>query len=841
MIVQGGDHTRRETVTDPSMILSMSHDDIKKSLNHNFWLSDTPNFFVAMSSIGTRNDDKRERVQPQTRLEPSVSPQDGSLLTAPLSLILNAATDGLYQDLHNMTNGELTLAVPVASANTNQDSNASDTNDPALTVSYTTTRKKTMPNFSFQERRHIVASTISKHAKSLAHVSALVAAYLPQSATRKSKQSHMFTNQAPNLYALSQIPNEMELANITTLANSALMHVRKSWVSADEAQDVLYLHHGTLWKTRSHPHDVLGAMQVLHGGTWLDLSQDVDLGNGAGSNTLEDASKEEVTERVRCAVRKKLVLGEVGKFKNVKREVKSFEWKKTLEQQGTVLRLQCGKARLINDEVVYPIEAKLTILSEDDPAPWTLLSIRIKTTVKTGESTHQLEMSKEQMFHFHKICAATMNKEENRTRILNENAQEKDVMVSSPLNKLLCLSQVFSLSWQMEILSNQAEALRKGLWSKHASALGKDGGRSTGIEIAPVEFFDLNEERKTDNGDGSHQPMAIMAIHFWNVDDSYGQPQIAPLTCSNGTDNDVKVDFTSRSLTATSGSAKRLTLEVSAVPKIGIRVRLSGGDSVMSLMGENESSRSPTHLRRNVEKLLSSVQDPFCLSISDSLLSATVICAERRCQAVVDALLLTRTKGTTDLKALPSWMHLKAECGTISIGVNICYDSDQAKINNPSKQPVLIFRLACDSRTGQFISTFPRAASLIRLLACNDPTASEVQLLRQAKASALLTHTSSDKRRAAMAGGKDLTGRAVRDAFVTLARSMDILGRRAGIGGTWENTDPNSSPALREKTILQACGDVCESLMTCSAITVVYGVGALAAGVATGTNAVVDM
>jgi hypothetical protein len=70
---------------------------------------------------------------------------------------------------------------------------------------------------------------------------------------------------------------------------------------------------------------------------------------------------------------------------------------------------------------------------------------------------------------------------------------------------------------------------------------------------------------------------------------------------------------------------------------------------------------------------------------------------------------------------------------------------------------------------------------------------------------------------------------------------MDILGRRAGIGGTWENADPNSSPALRQKSILQACGDVRVSLMTCSAITAVYGVAALAVGVATGTNAVVDM
>ena len=93
---------------------------------------------------------------------------------------------------------------------------------------------------------------------------------------------------------------------------------------------------------------------------------------------------------------------------------------------------------------------------------------------------------------------------------------------------------------------------------------------------------------------------------------------------TNSTDEDIKVDFTSRSSAVTAGSAKRLTLEVCAVPKIGIRARLSGGDSVMPLIGNDGMSRSSIHLCRNVEKLLSSVRDPFCLSVSDSLLSASI-------------------------------------------------------------------------------------------------------------------------------------------------------------------------------------------------------------------------
>ena len=588
----------------------------------------------------------------------------------------------------------------------------------------------------------------------------------------------------------------------------------------------------------------------------MDLSQDIDLGRGIGGGAMEmeEVSDFEVEERVRCAVRKKLVLGEVGMEKKRKwgmeEKKKSggggLEWNMTLEQQGTVLRLQHGVARVIHKEEVYPIEAKVTILSEDDPAPWTLLSIRIRTNVKTGESTHQLELSKEQMFNFHKICAAAMNQEEKRTLVYNEGkGEEKDHSVSKPLYKLLCLSQIFSLSWQMEILSNQAEALRKGLWSKSASAIGDMKDKFLGIEISPVAFFDVNNEGKTEEtteSETSCQPIAAMAIYFWNVDDSYGKPHIAPLTSPNeSSNNGADIDYSSRSSTDKAGSAKRLALEIFAFPKLGIRVRLSGGDSVMPLVGDGNLCRSSIHLRRNVEKLLLSIRDPFCLSISDSLLAATVICAERRCQAVVDALLSTKDKIGSDARtSFPPWLYLKAECGTISVGVKINYHSDQNTVKNPSEDPVLIFRLACDSRTGRFIVTFPREASLLRLLACNDPRSSEVQLLRQAKVAALLTHTSSDKRRAAAAGGKDLTGRAVRDAFVGLTRSMDVIGRRAGIGGKWEDID-NSSSALRQKSISSACSEVYLSLMSCSAIAAVYGVAAIAAGVATGTNAVVDM
>ena len=75
------------------------------------------------------------------------------------------------------------------------------------------------------------------------------------------------------------------------------------------------------------------------------------------------------------------------------------------------------------------------------------------------------------------------------------------------------------------------------------------------------------------------------------------------------------------------------------------------------------------------------------------------------------------------------------------------------------------------------VVSFPRSASLIQKLACNDATASEVQLLCQAKF--------SESARQRNVAGKYLTERLVRDAFENLIRSIDTLGRRVGVGEDW--------------------------------------------------------
>jgi hypothetical protein len=163
--------------------------------------------------------DNEGRIKPQTRLDLSVNPTDGSLLTAPLSLIINTATDALYNDLQNMATGQpLTLFIPAA-----EDANASAEKKDNSDMAYTQ-KSEPMASLPYQQRRHILASRIARHIQSLSHISSLVAANLPNSAVvsnHKGKGSAQ-----PNIYALSQTPNEFELSQITQAASQALEHVR---------------------------------------------------------------------------------------------------------------------------------------------------------------------------------------------------------------------------------------------------------------------------------------------------------------------------------------------------------------------------------------------------------------------------------------------------------------------------------------------------------------------------------------------------------------------------------------------------------------------------------------
>jgi hypothetical protein len=89
-------------------------------------------------------------------------------------------------------------------------------------------------------------------------------------------------------------------------------------------------------------------------------------------------------------------------------------------------------------------------------------------------------------------------------------------------------------------------------------------------------------------------------------------------------------------------------------------------------------------------------------------------------------------------------------------------------------------------------------------------------------------------------GASFASGRAVRDAFDALIRSVNVLGQRTGVGGSWKDND-DMSASLRQRAIHIACKDVKVSLVTCCGMAAIYGLSALALGVATGVAANPDM
>jgi hypothetical protein len=318
-------------------------------------------------------------------------------------------------------------------------------------------------------------------------------------------------------------------------------------------------------------------------------------------------------------------------------------------------------------------------------------------------------------------------------------------------------------------------------------------------------------------------------------DEDEDNKPVGPSASGGATEND-SVSTVSRSV-QNPAVTNMLTLSVRAEPDVGIKVSLSGADSIM------EFATHPTHshVRSTISDLLEATANPFALSASEALLAATILCAERKCYAMVEAL----------PTVLPHWITLTIEKGSIVVSANVQYftaSADATTGTNPpttgrptsaSTKPVVLFRLACDSRTGSFVPTFSKSTPLLQHMACNDVmAASDTTLLRIDNLSKLRRYARAPK--AASAGAVFGSGRVVRDAFESLSRSMNVLGQRTGVGGGWKDHD-HRSPSLRQRAIGLACKDVKISLMSCCGMAVLYGLSAVSIGVATGIEASPEM
>ena len=172
--------------------------------------------------------------------------ENGALSTAPLSTVVNSATDSLYQDLYNLVYSDVKI-VSVAKQNANNtggDENASsaedklnatvgapsDPNDALLE-----TRKAKMANLSFAQRRHELTRRIVQHTKSVAHCYALTAASLPESHSSLQYQKLLKSSAAASPMSSSNAAKIHEppprLGASVQVSSDALQFVKSGWIS----------------------------------------------------------------------------------------------------------------------------------------------------------------------------------------------------------------------------------------------------------------------------------------------------------------------------------------------------------------------------------------------------------------------------------------------------------------------------------------------------------------------------------------------------------------------------------------------------------------------------------
>lgn len=682
--------------------------------------------------MSTTNSDFSSKVEPK-RMELSLNELDGSLQASTLSQVVLAVTDQLYNDVYTMVQGEMEVALPSAPGEEEQDASAGV--DAAANNAMR--KSERMANLSFVQRRHELAWRLAANAKRVQMTCALTGA---AAAT--------------------------DLGTTVRVCTTALQQTRTAWIQADEAQDALYFFHGQLFAGRAAPHDVYGASDILLRSMWYDVPSDVRLIADRYETSLARMwSKEETEQRWQLAVRNKLLRGEVAEWRRQKREPL---W--SISLTGGIVKLTHGNPKRMDDgKDMYPVEALLTVLpsptdepSSESPGPvdssaWSLLSITVNVKPKTGEFDHQLVCSNRQRYDLHRLAMLAMNRAHD---------------AGNPLETLFNVSNSFLLQWQLEVLSAQAQALRRGVWS---------AGTEAAVSIESVVY-----DPKTDAGS--------MSIAFWKVDDAYGAPSFTDLQTGESVPKETTVPRVQQ----------QLQLWIRADTTLGLRVALSGGV---------DANSSETAL------LVQATSHPLALSASDALLAATKLCAARKCEAAVAAL----------QDQLPPWIHLTSDNkGIIAVAASITYYG--ADEQNASVNPVLLFHIRCDLRTGTFVNTFPRSMHLLRRLSSNESQASLPVALR-------LAALPETRRRTAASNS---TGRVVRDIMDTFLRSMNLLGRRVGVGGRWEDIDGQSS-LLRSRSIHSACQDVRKTLINCCGAVALYGLVPLAYSTAFGLDGVPDL
>ena len=342
------------------------------------------------------NSTESSTITPQ-RLEPSVSLADGSLLCAPLSTIVLATCDALYDDLYTLTNGTIPVHknLPAGAVSegessagaANVESGGGDDEKVGGSTGLSSSEnvmqvvEARMSNLSYAQRRHELTMRISRHIRAVSHITALIASYCGSYAQIEGSVEEGMQKSMSGVGLLGEC---------IRVADNALQHVFEAWSMADEAQDALYFSHGSLWNARKQCHDVYGAMDMYLSGRWRDIPSDVELNVDPYDKSEESTySKDEVMKRLQTCVRKKLLLGEIGYAKK-NGCIDKFPWENIImEQNGGIVKLTYGgtyggklekfhlqkgniktSEEFANHPRVYPIEARLTVMDESSNAQW---------------------------------------------------------------------------------------------------------------------------------------------------------------------------------------------------------------------------------------------------------------------------------------------------------------------------------------------------------------------------------------------------------------------------------------------------------------------------------------
>ena len=655
----------------------------------------------------------------------TVSPMDGTLICSPLSAIVNAVTEGLYDELK--------------------------------------ARSETLQSLSFAQRHFELSQCMAQHLKRVAHITALTE----------------YTT-SPN--------NHWE--TILESVQQTLRHVRVSWGAADEAQDALFFHHADLWKARSHCHDLYGALQTFLNGQWTDLSKDLHLqqpypttNNNNNNNNKKKNPSQECLAKVQSLVRTKLVheLSYKDDDTSIIWKRKATSWEKIqLEQDQIVVKCVFGP----KFQKKHAMEVRLTVLS----SVWTLLELHIQVQAKTGESHQSCHVQNTQMFTLHKLCTKAL--------------QLKPSQQSSSLETLFQLCHDFLQSWQFQLLYSQAYSLSKS----------KTNTLPTLTVIQHIAK--TNDNNQDDSDDDNDKYLNELILYFWSPMEerfaSLWKPSIGPLDSTLSSSHINKKTSNKNDDEDGMMDASRYCLHLVGIPNKGIQVYLTGAAYY---------SLTEYYSKDDVTNVLQHIQNSQQVSISHAILAATVICAKQKCQALV------QYYNSSKHNNIP-WMKVSADGGTIVVSY---------QPQNSIKKTVL-FRVEVDSKTGNFIVTFPKSYTILYSLLPTNNTA--------AATTTKTANKQQQQQQQQQQHQRGLTKRFIKEAVHGLVRSMEVLSKRVGVGvsnTTSKNKDDVEVMLLRERAMDSASVDVQKSLMICSAIAYTYGIGAIALSIASSVQVQPDM